>query len=69
MKRAMKIIAGNMGWRYDVSKINIPYFMAAGTGETDDKGVADGTKEYAGVAPLASLVENYETIRDDVVKE
>lgn len=40
----------------------------AGTGETDDKGVADVTKEYAGVAPLASLVENYETIRDDVVK-
>lgn len=53
---------------YDVSEIKIPYFMAAGTGETDDKGVADVTKEYAGVAPLASLVENYETIRDDVVK-
>lgn len=61
-------LAGNMGWKYDVSKITIPYFMAAGTGATDDKGVADITKEYAGVAPLASLVENYEAISDDVLK-
>ena len=60
--------AGNMGWNYDVSKIKIPYFMAAGTGATDDKGVADITKEYAGVAPLASLIENYGAISDDVVK-
>lgn len=29
---------------------------------------ANITKEYAGVAPLASLVENYETISDDVLK-
>ena len=42
-----------MGWKYDVSKIRIPYFMAAGTGATDDKGIADITKEYAGVASLA----------------
>ena len=61
-------LAGNMGWKYDVSKITIPYFMTAGTGATDDKGVADITKEYAGVAPLASLVENYEAISDDVLK-
>ena len=65
---AYPFLAGNMGWKYDVSKIKIPYFMAAGTGATDDKGVADITKEYAGVAPLASLVENYETISDDVLK-
>lgn len=65
---AYPFLAGNMGWQYDVSEIKIPYFMVAGTGETDDIGVADVTKEYAGVAPLASLVENYETIRDDVVK-
>ena len=61
-------LAENMGWKYDVSKIRIPYFMAAGTGATDDRGVADLTREYAGVAPLATLVGNYETISDDVLK-
>lgn len=65
---AYPFLAGNMGWKYDVSKTKIPYFMAAGTGATDDKGVVDITKEYAGVAPLASLVENYGKISDDVVK-
>ena len=65
---AYPLLASNLGWKYDVSKINIPYFMAAGTGETDDKGVADITKEYAGVAPLASLIENYDVITDDVLK-
>ena len=65
---AYPFLAGNMGWKYDVSKIRIPYFMAAGTGETDDKGVPDITREYAGVAPLASLIENYEAISDDVLK-
>lgn len=63
---AYPFLAG--GWNYDVSKIKIPYFMAAGTGATDDKGVADITKEYAGVAPLASLIENYEAISGDVLK-
>lgn len=65
---AYSFLAGNMGWKYDVSRIRIPYFMAAGTGATDDKGVANITKEYAGVAPLASLIENYEAISDEVVK-
>ena len=65
---AYPLLASNMGWKYDVSKISIPYFMVAGTGETDDKGVADMTKEYAGVAPLASLIENYDVISDDVLK-
>ena len=65
---AYPLLAENMGWRYDVSKIKIPYFMAAGTGKTDDNGAADITKEYAGVAPLASLVGNYEMISDDVLK-
>ena len=53
---AYPFLAGNMGLNYDVSKITIPYFMAAGTGRKDDKGVTDITKEYAGAAPLASLV-------------
>ena len=65
---AYPFLAGNMGWKYDVSKIKIPYFMAAGTGATDDRGVANIAKEYAGVAPLASLVENYKVISDDVLK-
>ena len=65
---AYPLLASNLGWKYDVSKINIPYFMAAGTGETDDMGVTDITKEYAGVAPLASLIENYNVITDDVLK-
>ena len=65
---AYPFLAGNMGWKYDVSKISIPYFMAAGTGATDDKGVVDIIKEYAGVSPLASLIENYEMISDEVLK-
>ena len=65
---AYPFLARNMGWKYDVSKIKIPYFMAAGTRTTDDKDVADITKEYAGVAPLAFLIENYKTISDDVLK-
>ena len=65
---AYPFLAGNMGWKYDISRISIPYFMAAGTGATDDRGVDDITKEYGGVAPLASLIENYETISDDVFK-
>lgn len=65
---AYPLLAKNLGWKYDVSKIKIPYFMAAGTGKTDDRGVADANKEYAGVAPLSSLIENYEAISEDVVK-
>ena len=29
---AYPFLAENMGWKYDVSGIKIPYFMAAGTG-------------------------------------
>lgn len=65
---AYQFMAGNFGWHYDVSKIHIPYFMAAGTGSSDDNGKADPTKEYAGVAPLSSLVENYNALPDSVAK-
>ncbi len=65
---AYKFMAGNFGWNYDVTKINIPYFMTAGTGISDDAGVKDITKEYAGVCPLESLIENYSSISADVVK-
>ncbi len=65
---AYPLLAGNMGWHYDVSKVQIPYFMAAGTGKSDDKGVNDPSKEYAGVAPLSSLIESYNSISDDYFK-
>ena len=65
---AYQFMAGNFGWHYDVRKIHIPYFMAAGTGSSDDNGKADPTKEYAGVAPLSSLVENYNSLPDSVAK-
>ena len=65
---AYPLLAGNMGWRYDVSKVRIPYFMAAGTGKSDDNGAKDPNKEYAGVAPLSSLIENYDLISDDHFK-
>ncbi len=42
--------------------------MAAGTGTSDDAGVADPNEEYAGVAPLSSLIENYDSINDTVFK-
>ena len=65
---AYPFLAGNMGWKYDVSKIKIPYFMTASAGKSDDRGVADITEEFAGVAPLASLIENYDSISNDVQK-
>ncbi|MBQ3460193.1 MAG: hypothetical protein IJH14_05945 [Solobacterium sp.] len=65
---AYQFMAGNFGWHYDVTKIHIPYFMTAGTGKSDDKGVEDPTKEYGGVSPLSALIENYENVPDDVQK-
>ncbi len=65
---AYPFLAGNMGWKYDVSKVCIPYFMAAGTGKSDDRGVSDPSKEFAGVAPLSSLIESYNLISDDYFK-
>ncbi|MBR3840516.1 MAG: alpha/beta hydrolase, partial [Erysipelotrichales bacterium] len=66
------LLSKNMGWEYDVSKINIPYFMTAGTVSSDDAGNFDihsnEVKEFPGVAPLASLVENYDRITADVFK-
>ncbi len=65
---AYRFMAGNFGWHYDVTKIHIPYFMTAGTGKSDDKGVTDPTKEYGGVSPLSALIENYERVPDNVPK-
>ena len=66
---AYSLLSKNMGWEYDVSQINIPYFMTAGTGNTDDNGGSiHDDKNLAGIAPLASLVENYDGITADVFK-
>ncbi len=65
---AYPLLALNMGWEYDSSQISIPYFMTAATGMSDDSGVADINAEFGGVAPLASLVEIYDSITDDVLK-
>ena len=65
---AYPLLAISMGWEYDSSKISIPYFMTAATGASDDMGVADINKEFGGVAPLASLVEIYDSMTDDVLK-
>lgn len=66
---AYPLLAKNMGWEYDAGKINIPYFMTAGTGSSDDNGKSiHDASALAGIAPLASLVENYDAISGDVLK-
>lgn len=64
---AYSLLAENMGWGYDVSKLTIPYFMTAGTGLSDDSGKY-GETDFAGVAPLFSLQDNYDGISDAVPK-
>ncbi|WP_400194959.1 chlorophyllase/cutinase-like alpha/beta fold protein [Lysinibacillus telephonicus] len=56
-------LAEGLKWQYDVSKINIPYFMTAGTLKIDA-----GDDKNSGIAPLFSLQENYQAISDDVTK-
>ena len=64
---AYPTLAKNMGWEYDASKIAIPYFMVAGTGKSDDSGT-DPETGFGGVAPLSSLIANYDSISDDITK-
>ncbi len=64
---AYPTLAKNMGWEYDASKIAIPYFMVAGTGKSDDSGT-DPETGFGGVAPLSSLIANYDSISDDIPK-
>lgn len=62
---------GQLGtdWSYDVSKVNIPYFMVAGTGSFDAGTAEDITaKEGQGIAPIWSLQKNYSNIPDTVTK-
>ena len=60
-------LAKNMGWEYDASKVMVPYFMAAGTGKSDDSGI-DPDKGFGGVSPLSALIDNYNKVTDDVMK-
>ena len=63
------------GWEYDISKMNVPTFLTAGTG-TFDAGTAstkdqknnDEKKIAQGICPLWSLEENYALLPDDVFK-
>ncbi|WP_454191299.1 poly(ethylene terephthalate) hydrolase family protein [Paenibacillus sp. Marseille-Q7038] len=64
---AYSLLAKNMGWEYDISKVEIPYFMSAGTGSSDDSG-EDPETSFGGVAPLSSLIENYNSIGNNVFK-
>ena len=61
------LLSKNLGWEYDISKIEIPYFMVAGTGSSDDSGYY-GQNEFSGVCPLFSLIQNFNGIVADVFK-
>lgn len=58
---------GGLGteWRYDVSKITIPYFMVAGASGLDaGRATSIDETENQGICPLWSMTENYEKIPD-----
>lgn len=56
-------------WRYDLSKINIPCFMVAGTGSADAGTAEDISKtEGQGICPLWAMQENYWSLPDSITK-
>lgn len=65
---AYPLLAASQGWAYDPKDINVNYFMSAATGTSDDTGVEDINSEFGGVAPLASLIEIYDTMPDSLTK-
>ena len=63
------------GWEYDISKVNIPAFLTAGTGTwdagtaTSKEQVNDDSKGIAqGICPLWSLKENYDLLPETTSK-
>lgn len=63
------------GWEYDISKVNVPTFLTAGTGlwdagtaETKDQKNDDEKGIAQGICPLWSLEENYSALPDSVDK-
>lgn len=65
---AYPFLSENLGWHYDLTKVKIPYFMVAGTGASDDRGVNDYEKEFGGVSPLAAMQESYQLLSDHCFK-
>ncbi|MCR5185522.1 MAG: hypothetical protein K6D97_00180 [Clostridia bacterium] len=65
---AYPLLAKNMGWEYDVTKVNIPYFMTSETGTSDNTGVADIENKYGGVSPLKAVIQNYNQIPESTSK-
>ncbi len=61
---ASQLLSQNLGWAYDPAKVQIPYFMVAGTGMSDAGDGKDGG--WVGVTPLTSLEENYLAMPDDI---
>lgn len=61
------VLSEALKWPYDVSKVNIPYFMVAGT-KTVDAGDGVENSDNVGIAPLSSLQENYAKISNDTIK-
>lgn len=62
-------------WEYDISKVNIPTFLTAGTGNWDagncgskDIVPVDGDGKAQGICPLWSLEENYSLLPEDMFK-
>lgn len=61
---ASQLLSQNLGWAYDPAKVQIPYFMVAGTGMSD---AGDGKNGgWVGVTLLTSLEENYLAMPDDI---
>ncbi|MET3938096.1 hypothetical protein ABIC22_000908 [Paenibacillus sp. PvP094] len=58
-----------LDWSYDLSKINIPTFLTAGTGNFD-AGTAENitASEGQGISPLWSLRVNYEALPNSIEK-
>ena len=56
-------LSEEVGWTYDTSRITVPYFMTASTGDTDS-----GTDDAEGYAPLTSLMDAYISISDETPK-
>lgn len=65
---AYPALATTMGWNYDVSKINIPYFMTASNGKSDDSGTEEIDTNFGGVSPLKGLKQVYDGMGPDVPK-
>lgn len=64
-------LAGVLGteWEYDISKLNIPCFLVAGTGNADAGTATQKTDTKGqGICPLWSLNENFHALPDTVDK-